>query len=287
MNRGASEQPEHCRALKASNISWIRTLHALNGLAPVVAMVTLLVLAVWPNLIGENVDRAATDARVREVGAKLALMPFRLGDWVGTDEDLPAAALEILHASSVVSRQYTNLRTGERARLAIVYCGDARDMLGHHPPICYPRSGWNMALDTSQISNRSDAAAAQSSLVVQGDTIATNLYRFQKVDSSGLDRRITIVGFFAVPGVGLTRDERVLREQSGSRTQSALGVGQVQVLLDGHPNRVDVERIAKSLLESLPAGTFDMLLGIPADDGATGRISERTDGRTERFGGMR
>lgn len=263
------------------SISKVRTLHTLNALAPVVAMVTLLALAMWPNLIGGAVDRTATDARVREVGVKLTATPFRLGDWIGTDEELPAAALEILHASSVVSRQYTNLRTGERARLAIVYCGDARDMLGHHPPICYPRSGWSATAEPS------DARMDPSALSVQGNAIPTNVYRFHKVDSSGLDRRITIVGFFAVPGVGLTSDEGCLREQSGSRAQSALGVGQVQVLLDGHPDREVVERVAKSLLESLPVGTFDMLLGDPADDSSTSEISERTDGRKERFGGMR
>ncbi len=242
-----------------SRLARIRVLHRLNALAPIAALLTLVGITFLPSLAGSQVDRVAIDARVREVEQHLLQTPFRLGDWVGTDEPLPAAALEILHASAVLSRQYTNLRTGQRARLAIVYCGDARDMLGHHPPVCYPRSGWRSVVQPAS------GGASTLALPEVGQGVSANLYRFEKADPSGLERRITIVGFFAIPGVGMTSDEKVLRDQSGSRAHASLGVGQVQVLLDGHPNPESVQEIAQEILRALPRSTFSILLEDPAD----------------------
>ena len=238
----------------------IRVFHRLNALAPMTALLTLVGITFLPGLAGGQVDRVAIDARVREIEQHLNKTPFRLGDWVGTDEPLPTAALEILHASAVLSRQYTNLRTGQRARLAIVYCGDARDMLGHHPPVCYPRSGWRSVVPLP--SGGADALA----LPEVGQGVTANLYRFEKADPSGLERRISIVGFFAIPGVGMTSEEDVLRDQSGSRAHSSLGVGQIQVLLDGHPNAESVQEIAQEILRALPDSTFGILLEDPADN---------------------
>jgi hypothetical protein len=261
-------------------LSSIRALHRLNALAPIAAIATLVGIAFVPGVTGSRIDRISVDARVREVEARLLETPFRLGDWVGTDEPLPAAALEILHSSAVLSRQYTNLRNGDRARLAIVYCGDARDMLGHHPPVCYPSSGWR---PVTQLNDGPAGGTSPKVVAIQhaGEEILANLYRFTKADPSGVERQITIVGFFAIPGVGMTRDETSLRAQSGSRAQSSLGVGQVQVLLDGHPTLESVQGVARELLEALPTSTFRLLLDDPADKGISSLGSTALEGFSE------
>jgi hypothetical protein len=264
----------------SSRIARVRRLHRLNAIAPACAIVAFLLLAVLQGWGGSSVDRAEADRRVELVGARVAAIPYRLGDWVGRDIELPAAALEILHSSAAVSRSYSNLRTGDQARLAIVFCGDVRDMLGHHPPACYPSSGWSAARASGDL-----PGGATLQLMLHGREVGANVFRFEKPDKAGVDRRITIVGFFTLPGVGMTPDPDVVRSRSTRRTVSARGAGQVQVLFDGFPDLERVSAVAADLLESIPASTFEMLISDRADEGdrGTGNVSSSTriDGDVE------
>lgn len=254
----------------SSRIARVRRLHRLNAIAPACAIVAFLLLAVLQGWGGSSVDRAEADRRVELVGARVAAIPYRLGDWVGRDIELPAAALEILHSSAAVSRSYSNLRTGDQARLAIVYCGDVRDMLGHHPPACYPSSGWSAARESGEL-----PGGATMRLVLHGREVVANVFRFEKPDKAGVDRQITIVGFFTLPGVGMTPDPDVVRSRSTRRAVSARGAGQVQVLFDGFPELGRVGVVASDLLESIPQSTFEMLISDRADepDPGTGNVS--------------
>lgn len=79
-------------------------------------------------------------AQVREAEA---LVPYTVGNWVGTDQGIRQEALNILDANSTISRNYRNLLTGRTATLLLVQCADARSLLGHYPPVCYPSQGWS------------------------------------------------------------------------------------------------------------------------------------------------
>jgi hypothetical protein len=219
---------------------------------------------------GGNVDRTEADQHVAAVGERVAAIPYRIGDWAGRDVTLPAAALEILHSSAAVSRSYSNLRTGDQARLAIIFCGDVRDMLGHHPPACYPASGWRQ-------SGGENGRKGESRLTIRihGEEVEANIFRFFKADPSGVDRQITIVGFFALPGVGMTPDPAVVRSRSTRRAVSSLGAGQVQVLLDGFPSEKRAVELAEDLLGAIPASTFEVLKGNRADEESTRSSQER------------
>ena len=89
----------------------------------------------------------AYHARVRE---SEALVPYNVGNWVGTDTEIRQEALNILDANSTVSRTYRDLMTGRTATLLMVQCVDARSLLGHYPPVCYPSQGWSQ-LSSSHI----------------------------------------------------------------------------------------------------------------------------------------
>ena len=257
-----------------SHIARVRRIHKLNALAPACAIAVFVAFALLQGRGGAAVDRAEADRRVSEVGARVVAIPYRLGDWVGRDIELPAAALEILHSSAAVSRRYSNLRTGDEARLAIVFCGDVRDMLGHHPPTCYPSSGW-----TASRAADDPPGAATLRLDLDGREVIANVFRFSKPDQAGGERRITIVGFFALPGVGLTPDPAVVRSRSTRRTVSARGAGQVQVLFDGFPAFDKAGAVARELLLSIPKSTFEMLIDDHADepDPGTGNQSPSAD----------
>jgi len=71
------------------------------------------------------------------------LIPYNIGNWVGTDTPIRQEALNILDANSTVSRVYRDLLTGHSATLLLVQCADARSLLGHYPPVCYPSQGWS------------------------------------------------------------------------------------------------------------------------------------------------
>lgn len=245
----------------SGRIAFIRRLHRANALAPVCAGL-LFGLILWGRgqFVG-SVDRSEADQHVAVVGERVAAIPYRIGDWAGRDVTLPAAALEILHSSAALSRSYSNLRTGDQARLAIIFCGDVRDMLGHHPPACYPASGWRPSAGES-----GRKGETRLTIRIHGEEVEANIFRFFKADPSGVDRQITIVGFFALPGVGMTPDPAVVRSRSTRRAVSSLGAGQVQVLLDGFPSEQRAVELAEDLLGAIPASTFEVLKGNRADE---------------------
>jgi len=103
-------------------------------------------------LAGVGADRAmfqvpAADsypyhARVR---AAAAGMPEVIGDWTSKPVEVPTAAQKLLRSNVLISREYTNQKTRQVANFLLVQCGDARDLDGHYPPICYPNAGFTLA----------------------------------------------------------------------------------------------------------------------------------------------
>lgn len=101
-------------------------------------------------LLGIAADQAAREvapvgveeyhARVREA---VALIPYNIGAWIGKDTEIRQEALKILDANCTLSRVYSNMTTKRTATLLLVQCADARSLLGHYPPVCYPSQGWS------------------------------------------------------------------------------------------------------------------------------------------------
>ena len=69
-------------------------------------------------------------------------VPYKLGNWVGSDVESPPSAIQMLKPNVVVSRYYENTETGEALSLLLTHCKDARNLVGHYPPVCYPSSGY-------------------------------------------------------------------------------------------------------------------------------------------------
>lgn len=75
---------------------------------------------------------------------KRDLMPMRIGQWEGTDEKVPEAAVALLKPNIILSRSYVNRSTNRTVGFLLVQCKDARDINGHYPPVCYPAHGQPM-----------------------------------------------------------------------------------------------------------------------------------------------
>lgn len=69
-------------------------------------------------------------------------IPMNVGNWEGTDEPPTAAAIKLLKPNVILHRRYINRTEQEMVGMLLVQTRDARDMLGHYPPVCYPGNGW-------------------------------------------------------------------------------------------------------------------------------------------------
>jgi hypothetical protein len=84
----------------------------------------------------EDYHRAIRDA--------VNAIPHQIGPWEGADEEVTPAAIELLRPNIIMARRYTHQDTGQVVSLLIVHCKDARDLMGHYPPVCYPAQGWRV-----------------------------------------------------------------------------------------------------------------------------------------------
>lgn len=78
------------------------------------------------------------------VAAALKDVPYAVGDWIARDVPVPTQATDMLKPNALLSRQYLNTRTGQRVSVLVVHTREARDLIGHYPPECYPANGWTL-----------------------------------------------------------------------------------------------------------------------------------------------
>ena len=163
---------------------------AIDRVSPVISLALLLMIFV----IGTQIITASETVRKKPIQEAFASIPKRLNlganTWVETrDVPVPSNQEKLLELDAHFSKQF--LRLGSfppiTATLFVAYCDDARSMVGHHPPNCYPSSGWLM--DESRTRkfeiNRED-----------GRIVKNCAYHFSR--ESKVAQSLTVVnGFFA------------------------------------------------------------------------------------------
>jgi hypothetical protein len=160
-------------------------------------------------------------ARARRIeAAALSTLPLRVGEWTGEDVAVPPAAVRLLRPTAIMSRAYRDGATGEAASLLFVHCSDARDLLGHFPPVCYRARGHSLV------------SSARRDWVVNGVRIEGMRYRFA-VDGAFARTEMVVDNFMVLPDSTFGRDmesvDRVARDPALRR----LGVAEVQVVTGG------------------------------------------------------
>ncbi len=111
-------------------------------IAPYVCAAVLCVFIVMGGISARRPSGTA-DYRAR-VKAAIEAIPYRIGPAVGTDSEPTEAAIRLLSPNKILERRYLDPSTGGAFSLLFVHCGDARDMNGHYPPVCYPAHGWKL-----------------------------------------------------------------------------------------------------------------------------------------------
>ncbi|RLS89678.1 MAG: exosortase-associated EpsI family protein [Planctomycetota bacterium] len=242
----------------------VHLIHRMNRAAPIALLACILGAGLLISRQG-SVDQGQASARARSMRVNMESMPFLAGNWVGTDCPLPAGAAEILMPTAVLSRRFVELGTGRRATLGIIHCGDVRDMHGHYPPSCYPASGWHAR----------EGGHDAIDLVLDGESFRASLYRFESTESTGTRREVSVLGFFVLPDGPITSDMASLRSRAAKLEIARMGVGQIQVVMDGWPTTESAASIAREILALIPVDCVRALKGLPTmaseADAALGR----------------
>lgn len=218
--------------------------------APVLSLALVLL---FPLLAPSPADfSVGAEVRRQEVQRAVDAAPYRIGKWIGEDMPVPPAAVELLRPNAMLSRQFRPLDGGPGVELLIVNCGNARDMLGHYPPVCYPSAGW-IALH--------DEPARTAALDVDGATIAATEYEFARMRDAVREFRIRIFNFFILPDGAATSDIEAVNDQAEQLAVSMEGVTQVQLIM---PAAVPRDRALAAAGEVL-SGMNDVLLELGFD----------------------
>jgi hypothetical protein len=122
---------------------------AAGGGAPLFATGIVLIA-----LLGDRaflrMSPAQTDSYHANVRAAVETLPLAFGSWLGTEAAVPEAAVRMLHPNIITARRFQNIATNESVTLLLVHVRDARDILGHYPPVCYPGQGWKLESKSAQ-----------------------------------------------------------------------------------------------------------------------------------------
>lgn len=220
-------------------------------------MVSLGILILGIGFTIEKSDPKLVEKRNARIARAFEILPQDLGlnrSWLkSADVEIPASQERMLDLNAHVSRRYQLLGSSPPMRftLFLAHSADARSMAGHHPPNCYPASGWFP----------SEAGVDDSvAILANGRTLPFRVYSFRRGDPG---REIWVANGFVLPdgrGVGtLVEASGVI----GNAEQSRLGLVQYQFVFDGDINLQEVIEFTDDLLLSIPNALFDAL-GAPA-----------------------
>jgi hypothetical protein len=224
-------------------IGQLRAIHRMNRSGPLALLVAFGFFA-WA-----LAPTAPAPERFAGIARAFGEVPYAVGGWYGVDVPLPAAANEILRPTAVLSRRYQELGGGRSAILGLVHCADLRDMLGHHPPRCYPASGWQLAPDGSAIVE----------VRLGGRATPARMFHFNRTDRSGLREELTVLGIFLLPDGTSATEESAVSDRAGSRELSSDGLAQLQLVIEGWAEPPELVDIADPLLAGLPRTLLEAL----------------------------
>lgn len=174
-------------------------------------------------------------ARVRAAAAEAA--PLRIGAWVGAEAPLPPAAVAMLNANVALSRRYQHSIDGRRVTFLFVHCSDARDVLGHFPPVCYVGAGWT------------PASSAARDWLVDGLPVQGMAYEFTSA-RLGQPERVTVLNFMVLPDGATCRDMDGISNNARDPGKKFFGVAQVQLVCEGAVAKAECDELVTTFVRA-------------------------------------
>jgi hypothetical protein len=175
----------------------------------------------WP------ADAEPFHARVRVAAAAIpTTIPSAQGVWYGEDHEVAQSAQNLLHPNVIVQRAYKRIVDGREQAFSflLVQCKDARDMVGHNPPRCYPGQGWQLASTRDVAWTVPDSAAGQRS--VPGREFEFTRHVNLNTEQQWVDHLIIL------PDGGLVRDVDQINAVEANRARRFFGAAQIQLVFD-------------------------------------------------------
>jgi hypothetical protein len=200
-----------------------------------------------------------------EIAEAMRDVPPVLGSWASTQIPVPTEAVQILRPNAILSRRFTRImapatdrpdsnaaeQAGPRSAIvAIIHCGDVRDMLGHYPPRCYPANGWTNDESSSRV------------LLLTGTDGASwplRFYRFTRAERGGGLRAMVVLSAFILPNGTLATDASVLEERAVKKAMSRQGVAQLQFVFESDATPEACLQVAREILQAMPATLLERL----------------------------
>ncbi|MEQ9461879.1 MAG: exosortase-associated EpsI family protein [Phycisphaeraceae bacterium] len=206
-------------------------------------MMALALIAGWDWMqqgYAKPVDAQPYHDRVR---AEVLRIPSAFEGWTSEDITPQREAVQILKPNVIFSKRYTNDETKGLANLLLVHCREARDMVGHYPPVCYPSSGW-----TENVENRRPLVFR-----VGGRELRALEYEFYQ-SLPGYSMRLHVISMLLLPDGSTATSMDAVSELEADYRRRFFGAGQLQVLVPGEDDPLRRERLAETFIElSLPA----------------------------------
>lgn len=154
--------------------------------------------------------------------------PYEVGDWTGVDGEVSVGAIALLRPTTITSRLYRHKLTGMTIHLMFVHCSDARDLIGHYPPVCYPGAGWGL-VSSQPVDWPIDERDVEGMIY-----LFTRGTLFQKSSVSVFDVMV-------LPGRGTARDMDSVTELASDYRRRAYGAAHLQLVFPGSV-RPDVQK---------------------------------------------
>jgi hypothetical protein len=195
-------------------------------------------------LCGAGLDsthfHAPPDAKayLHKVKAAVEAIPLNIGPWQGQDGAPSLETVQMLHPNGIIERQYRNIDTQATVSFLFVDYEDARDSLGHYPPVCYPGQGWLM-----QSAVAKDWKLANMTIHGTEYTFGQDLF-----DSYGSE---IVDDFFILPGATTARDMEAVKDAVANLDRRFYGVAQVQLVFPSAYSRQQREQIFSEILEQM------------------------------------
>lgn len=218
-------------------------------------LITLAMLLASPAVLARQVTSAADLARQSAIAEEMQNVPLQIGTWVGSETVIPTDQAEILNPNAILSRTYSQIGqrgAGTEVTMLLVHCSDVRDMDGHWPLHCYPRSGWKLD------SYSGDVPVASPEGVFQRFAWA----RFTIANSNATLRSMTVLFTFILPEGRIETEMAKLADRSTRKSDSAKGVAQFQFVFSGDVPPERCGDVAAQLMKGVPA-SLRSRLGMP------------------------
>ena len=196
----------------------------------------------------------------RDIAVQITEFPYQVGGWVGQDVVIPTSAQEILKPNGLVSRKFSQYGGDGNLTFALIHCIDLRDMHGHHPPRCYPASGWSF--------KETDFSKKETIEVVIGDAPAEmTVHRFMQGGAMEPRSELTVVSVFVTPVMGVVNDMEMLQEiGSWGRGASGLGVGQIQLVFSGNKTSDELSVQVSDFISNMPRELLGNMMSFPEEE---------------------